>query len=106
MMKRPASSKQDHSSWLEEWFIQQCDGDWEHEFGVKIETSDNPGWIVEIDYAGTYLDGRNFLTIDIERSESDWLKCRIEGLKFKGAGGSRNLTEIILAFRHWAETAT
>ncbi|MFE2849501.1 Imm53 family immunity protein, partial [Streptomyces scopuliridis] len=30
--------------WLQNWYTQQCDGDWEHEWGVKIATLDNPGW--------------------------------------------------------------
>ena len=25
-------------------FANECDGDWEHENQVKIETVDNPGW--------------------------------------------------------------
>jgi len=28
---------------LQEWYLEQCNGDWEHEFGIKIETLDNPG---------------------------------------------------------------
>ena len=23
--------------WLQEWYKNQCDGDWEHEYGIKIE---------------------------------------------------------------------
>lgn len=30
--------------WLQKWYKSQCDGDWEHEYGIKIETVDNPGW--------------------------------------------------------------
>ncbi|MCQ8184871.1 immunity 53 family protein [Parvularcula maris] len=105
-MSKPIPFKQDHLAWIEDWFTRQCDGDWEHEYGIKVETSDNPGWIVEIDYVGTYLEGRNFLTVDIERSENDWLKCRIESGKFKGSGGPRNLAEVLITFRHWAETQT
>ncbi|MFE4959105.1 Imm53 family immunity protein [Streptomyces sp. NPDC056653] len=29
--------------WLQNRYAQQCDGDWEHEWGVKIATLDNPG---------------------------------------------------------------
>jgi hypothetical protein len=29
--------------WLQGWYATQCDGDWEHEYGVSIETLDNPG---------------------------------------------------------------
>jgi hypothetical protein len=30
-------------SWLSFWFYQHCDGDWEHENQIKIQTLDNPG---------------------------------------------------------------
>ena len=33
---------------VNEWFQSQCDGDWEHDYGITIETLDNPGWSVEI----------------------------------------------------------
>ena len=29
----------------EEWYNGNCDGDWQHEYGIKIETVDNPGSI-------------------------------------------------------------
>ena len=31
-------------NWLEEWYVSNCDGDWEHTFGITINTIDNPGW--------------------------------------------------------------
>ena len=34
---------------LENWYNSRCDGDWEHEFGIKIDTLDNPGWKITID---------------------------------------------------------
>ncbi|MFT3675503.1 MAG: immunity 53 family protein [Chitinophagaceae bacterium] len=43
--------------WLQQWYNTQCDGDWEHEYGVKITTIDNPGWSVVIDLTGTKLEG-------------------------------------------------
>ena len=42
--------------WLEKWYKKQCDGDWEHMFGVQIYTLDNPGWRVKIDIADTELE--------------------------------------------------
>jgi hypothetical protein len=39
--------------WLQGWYAAQCDGDWEHERGVKIETLDNPEWAIRIDLEGT-----------------------------------------------------
>lgn len=41
------------------WFSSQCDGDWEHEYGIKIETVDNPGWVITIDITYTSLASRS-----------------------------------------------
>ncbi len=30
-------------TWVQRWYLDQCDGEWEHEWGVKIDTLDNPG---------------------------------------------------------------
>ena len=42
-------------TWLQSWFLEQCDGEWEHSYGVRVDTLDNPGWSLEIDLAGTAL---------------------------------------------------
>lgn len=34
---------------IDRWFQNRCDGLWEHRFGVKIETTDNPGWLLTFD---------------------------------------------------------
>ncbi|MEH0820740.1 Imm53 family immunity protein [Micromonospora sp. CPCC 205714] len=44
-------------TWLQAWYATQCDGEWEHEFGIQIETVDNPGWSVSIDLGDTALSG-------------------------------------------------
>ena len=90
--------------WLNEWYRRQCDGDWEHQYGIQMETLDNPGWSIEIDLAETELEARSFTTVQIERSEHDWVHLRIEGAKFLGYGGVGNLNEIVTAFRNWAES--
>jgi len=46
--------------WLMSWYADQCDGDWEHQYGVCIETLDNPGWTLTIDLIGTPLADRSF----------------------------------------------
>jgi len=39
--------------WLQKWYADHCDGDWEHEYGIVIETLDNPGWSIVIDLKNT-----------------------------------------------------
>ena len=91
----------DSISRLQQWYRSQCDGNWEHQYGVKIDTMDNPGWAVEVDIVGTNLEGRLFEEVNIERSESDWLRCRVRDGKYKGFGGPLNLQEVIDVFLSW-----
>ena len=88
---------------LQKWFEGQCDGDWEHEFGIKIETIDNPGWKLVVPLERTILNAKNFETIDIERTESNWIYCEKKELKFYGYGGTNNLSEIISIFLGYVE---
>ncbi len=41
---------------LERWYLAQCDEEWEHIFGVVLDTLDNPGWRVSVDLVDTPLD--------------------------------------------------
>jgi hypothetical protein len=99
--------------WLQEWYTQQCNDSWEHEYGVKIETLDNPGWLVTVDLAGTAMQG-----VDMEEvhhgetnhigihGKQDWLNCKRESDRFVGAGGPTSLLQICDAFRLWVERST
>ena len=89
--------------WLQQWYQSQCDGDWEHTYGVDIGTLDNPGWTLKIDLDGTDLWEKDLDFVKIERSEHDWIMYKIKDMKFDAAGGPMNLTEIIEIFRKIAE---
>lgn len=86
------------------WYKANCDQDWEHSYGVKIDTLDNPGWIVSIDIAETTQASEFFVPVKIDRSDSDWLYCKVSDEVFTGAGGVGNLEEIIEVFLDWAES--
>ncbi len=90
---------------LQAWYLAQCDGEWEHSFGVSIDTLDNPGWIVDIDLTGTSIASRLFAAVarGMAPNETDWVSCKVEGAKFQGAGGASNLVEILGIFLDWAE---
>lgn len=87
---------------LQQWYHSQCNEDWEHQFGITIDTLDNPGWTVTIDLKGTDLEGRSFQTIETLESEGDWLKCSVTDLKFEGFGGPNQLEQILRVFLKWA----
>ncbi|MFE9809303.1 immunity 53 family protein [Streptomyces sp. NPDC005548] len=88
--------------WLQRWYAAQCDGDWEHEWGVRIATLDNPGWTVDIDLEDTSLAGRPYAGIHLRRSESDWVITKVSDKVFEAACGPLNLSELLGLFREWA----
>jgi hypothetical protein len=88
---------------LQQWYLAQCDEDWEHSYGIKIDTLDNPGWIVRIDLTDTPVENAAFTPLVVHRSETDWLDCAVRNAQFHGAGGPLNLEEILVAFLDWAD---
>ncbi|RME42675.1 MAG: rhodanese-related sulfurtransferase [Deltaproteobacteria bacterium] len=88
---------------IERWYALHCNGDWEHQYGVRIDTIDNPGWQCVIDLADTSLEDKFFAEIKQERTELDWIHCRVREQKFEGFGGPTNLGEILDVFLDWAE---
>ena len=90
--------------WLENWYKSQCDGDWEHMFGIKIDTLDNPGWNVEIDIADTELEDKPFNEYEYNlNDDNDWMFCQVKNGKFDAAGDPNKLGEIIKIFKEWVE---
>ena len=89
---------------LQQWYLSQCTQDWEHMYGIKIDTLDNPGWTLKVDLRETELEGAAFETVSRGDSEdeADWIFCKVEGDQFYGAGGALNLTELIQVFLQWA----
>lgn len=92
-----------------DWYSENCDQDWEHQCGVKIDTLDNPGWTIEIDLAGTRLESVPVPIFENHRTEHDWLvvqECKnINGRTYRSAGGPNNLEEIITRFLEWTSNA-
>ena len=89
-------------AWIQKWYASQCDGDWEHENGLVIETLENPGWFVKIALEGTELETAEFLTIDRTKPERSWLFCKVVEKRWEGAGGPHVLGEILATFVRWA----
>lgn len=87
---------------LQEWYASQCDGDWEHEFGVRIGTLDNPGWSVEINLMETELEGADYAEVRVLDPEREWVRTWVEGAKFRGVGGPPMLEAMLRQFLDWA----
>ena len=86
---------------LQGWYASQCNGDWEHDLGIRIESLDNPGWRVQIDLRGTPLDGREFRQIELglgrncHPSSAHWHRVWVEDPRFQGAGDPSKLAFIL-----------
>jgi len=87
---------------LQNWYMRHCDGDWEHQQGIIIETLDNPGWKVSIDLDESELLSKGFDSLEVKRSDTDWFHCSVNNRKYYGYGGANNLPEILNTFLDWA----
>ncbi|MFG3697676.1 Imm53 family immunity protein [Micromonospora sp. NPDC047620] len=90
-------------TYLESWFVRQCDGDWEHEYGIRIETTDNPGWTIEVDLLGSDLEGRLLSRRKLEPAVDRWVWVWSDGQRFNAACDASSLNVALQQFRVFAE---
>lgn len=90
--------------WLQTWYESQCNGDWEHQYGVSIKTLGNPGWDLKIDIYNTHLEGFEVDYQVVEKSESDWYSYKADKYKFEAFGDPSKLETLILKFKEIAES--
>lgn len=88
---------------IQRWYDERCNGEWEHQFGISIETLDNPGWSVRIDLAGTLLAERRLSREEVHRSELDWWHRWAEDGRYQAACGPSNLEEVLSDFLAWSQ---
>jgi len=87
--------------WLENWYKNNCDGSWEHIYGIEINTLDNPGWSVKIDLKETKFTNNKKYELNNDYGENDWIKCYMYNEVFTGCGDCFKLEMIIKTFREW-----
>ena len=88
---------------LARWYAAHCDGDWEHSFGITIESLDNPGWAVRVDLRLTELEERPLPREEFHRSADDWLIRTVEDGQYRAFCGPLNLGEALSGFLAWAK---
>ncbi|MFF8644686.1 immunity 53 family protein [Streptomyces sp. NPDC015345] len=86
---------------LQQWYTAACDGDWEHSYGIRIETTDNPGWILSVDLTRTTLYGR---TCEREERGADgsWISTKSDGTEFVAGCDPGSLETVIGYFIEFA----
>lgn len=92
--------------WIQNWYKTECNEDWEHTYGIRIETVDNPGWFLQIDLKETdYVD----IVADtglIEYGEHDWYIIKIEDSVYKASGDPSKLEFLLTKFREIIESSS
>lgn|SRR6185503_768421 len=94
----------DNITWLMNWYSAQCNDDWEHQYGVHIDTLDNPGWLIDIDLSETALETQIYSTVDNLKADASWWYCTVEKNQWRARCGPNDLTTVIGLFRDWAES--
>mgnify|MGYP002354510292 FL=1 len=82
---------------IQKWFKSQCNGDWEHSFGLNISTLDNPGWYVKIDLIETNLENINYQK-KVDNGDNDWYIVKVENSVFEAFGDTSKLETILQLF--------
>lgn len=84
---------------IQRWYTINCNGDWEHEYGLSIKNIDNPGWWVTINLVDTCVKQTTIPYVLLhERTNTDWFGYEVKNGLFEGSGGPENLTEILTYF--------
>jgi len=89
--------------WLENWFSSHCNGDWEHENPLIIQSTSNPGWSIIINLSETYLQDLDIEYFLIETSETEWYGYSIKNEQFKAAGDPTKLHFLLELFKKIVE---
>jgi hypothetical protein len=85
---------------LQTWYQTQCDGDWEHQNGIRIETLDNPGWYVKIDLTHYPTSKSEMVLCNIDQPVG-WMRCLIKKGFFEGFCGPTGLEDVLNIFLDW-----
>jgi len=86
-------------NWLQQWYISNCNGDWEHNYGIKIETIDNPGWYIKIDVSETSLEDKYVGRQMIDNGDTDWYSYKLENSVYEAFGDPLKLELLIIIFK-------
>ncbi len=91
---------------IQDWYLRQCDGEWQHFYGISIDTvvsqGDQLGWKIEIDLKDTDLEYQNFQIVKIISADlNDWLECNVLKNKFIGRADLSKLEMLLSVFLDW-----
>lgn len=89
--------------WIEKWYSDRCNGDWEHSYGITIKTLDNPGWDIIIELTDTGIELIDEDWTYKKNDENDWYGYKITDNIFYGSGDPYKLNFLIKLFKEKVE---
>lgn len=99
----PVPAVDDYLEFLASWYSAHCDGEWEHEFGLRIETVDNPGWNLQVDLVGTEMEGRVARSSRRDSEGGSWVIVASDGSLFEASCDPMSLRLAVQAFKEFVE---
>jgi len=90
-------------AWLQQWYASKCDGEWEFREGIKLLSTSNPGWSVEINVSDTILEDSYIPSKYVKKTSDDWYSFVLEDALFTGSGDPTKLEFILTAFKDLLE---
>ncbi|MFT4639202.1 MAG: hypothetical protein ACI8T1_002526 [Verrucomicrobiales bacterium] len=105
----PRSTTVDFESVIK-WYESHCNDEWEHQYGVKLETLDNPGWILTVDLIHTDLQGREMSELTEGCSPDGhpvsplWIHCAVTNNQFRAACDPTQIARLFEEFQKFAGT--
>ena len=82
---------------FQKWYLTNCNGDWEHSFGISISTLDNPGWNIKADLSNTSLQNLEY-DRQLDNGAFDWLVIKVHDNIFEASGDPTKLETILTIF--------
>ena len=90
--------------WLQEWYLAQCNPEWEHWPWFGIQNLSNPGWIFSVELKGTAAEAATMPRYERglgqdDLGDDDWIICQMVGTEFRCNGDPTKLIEMLERFR-------
>jgi Immunity protein 53 len=90
------------------WYQSHCDDSWEHQYGIRLETLDNPGWHLTVDLIHTDLQGRTMADVcegvspEEHPTAARWIHCFVRNNKFEGACDPTQVARLFETFTQFS----
>lgn len=84
---------------IQKWYVEQCDGNWEHSYSIKIESLDNPGWYIAIDLMDSSAELAKDTIINSEIDDNNWYNIQIKNGQYIASGDPMKLFFLLEKFK-------